>query len=177
MLRFLYRGISWALQVSTSNILDPTRINPTMTAFDASIKFKLRPVDKKPEISGRRVFDWNTRGLHILRFEQKTALRFRLASDSSCMFEFARYDTYGGPTATSPSHSQWGASYWNCEWDRTLSQNAGLLIGKSAGWDPQINTFFPKGYNCKSTGQDTGLKTFIGVMTDIVELLDKVREK
>lgn len=147
-----------------------------MTAFDASIKFKLPPVDKKPEISGRRVFTWSG-GLPIMRFEQKTGLRFRLASDSSCMFEFARYDTYGGPAATTPSQTQWGASYWNCEWDRTLSQNAGLLIGKSASWDPQINTFFPKGYNCKSAGQDTGLKTFIGVMTDIVELLDKVREK
>ena len=146
-----------------------------MTAFDASVKFKLPPVGKKPEISGRRVFTWGG-GLPIMRFEQKTGLRFRLASDSSYMFEFARYDTYGGPGATTPSETQWGASYWNDEWDRTLSKNASLLIGKSASWDPQIRTFFPNGSTSKSTGQDAGLKAFIGVMTEIVELLDKVRE-
>jgi hypothetical protein len=147
-----------------------------MAAFDNNVVFKPPPVDKKPDISGRRVFSWRG-GLPLMRFEQKTALRFRLASDSSCMFEFARYDTYGGPAATTPSETQWGASYWNCEWDRTLSQNAGLLIGKAANWDPQINTFFPKGYASKTTGPDAGLKTFIGVMTEIVELLDKVRER
>lgn len=147
-----------------------------MTAFDAGVRFKLPPVGTKPEISGRRVFTW-TGGLPVMRFEQKTALRFRLASDSSCIFEFARYDTYGGPGATTPSETQWGASYWNCEWDRTLSLNAGLPIGKAAEWDPQVNTFFPKGYATKSTGPDAGLKTFIAVMTEIVELLDKVRER
>lgn len=146
-----------------------------MTAFDASVKFKLPPVEKKPEISGRRVFTWSG-GLPIMRFEQKTALRFRLASDSSYMFEFARYDNYGGLAAAEPSETQWGASYWNDEWDRTLPENAKLLIGKSASWDPQISTFFPKSYTSKSTGPDAGLKTFIGVMTEIVELLDKVRE-
>ena len=170
------RGISWALQISAANLLDPTRINPAMTAFDASIRFKLPPANSTSEISGRRVFTW-TGGLPILRFEQKTALRFRLASNSSCMFEFARYDTYVGSGATTPSATQWGASYWDCEWDRRLSHNAKLHIGKAADWDPQISAFFPKGCKDRSSGQDAGLKRFIGLMTDIVDLLNQSREK
>lgn len=174
-LTFVQSGISWALQVSNSKLLDPSRISPTMIAFRKGITFTLPPIDKKPDFSGRRVFTWS-RNLPIIHFEQKTTLRFRLASDPRCMFEIARYDSYSGPTATTPSVTEWGASYWDREWDRKLAQNAILPIGKAADWEPQMDDFFPKGDNSKWTGQDAGLKKFIGVITDIVELLDKGRE-
>ncbi|MCJ1269168.1 hypothetical protein MMC22_009057 [Lobaria immixta] len=174
----LHGGISWEFQVSTSQALDASRITPMMTAFVDSVKFKLPPKDERPKIwdSALKVFTW-TSSMSVSSFEQKTSLRYRIVDNSDWMFEFARYDDYGGsipgaPMSSSPSTS-WGATFWNSEWDRALGQNASLKIGEAAKWDPKLDKFFP---GTRRTGGDpresAGLKLFLAKTKAIAELLD-----
>lgn len=146
-----------------------------MTAFANNVRFKRPPPGPKPQISGHKAFFW-TGGLPIIRFEQKTALRYRLVDDVGWNFEFARYDSYGSPSSVTPTETQWGATFWSSEWDRALGDNAGLGIGQAANWEPKIETFFPKMNSTRFSNQGGGLKMFIQSVTEIVELFDEVDE-
>lgn len=171
-------GISWELQVSTSQALDASRITPMMTAFVDSVKFKLPLASERPQIwdSALKVFTW-TSGMSVSSFEQKTSLRYRIVDNNDWMFEFARYDDYGGsvpgaPMSSSPSTS-WGATFWNSEWDRALGQNASLKIGEAAEWDPQLDKFFPRSRRTVGDPRESaGLRQFLANTKAIAELLD-----
>lgn len=171
-------GISWELQISTSQAVDPTRITPTMTAFADGVKFeapKSKPKGKKAEISGTKVFNWKP-FLAVSSFEQKTSLRYRLVDNNDWMFEFARYDRYDGLAPDRPKSTSWGASFWNSEWDRLLGQNAALKIGRAATWDPKLETFFPRSSRTSGdTAEALGLRQFLGNTKAIVEMLDGIQ--
>lgn len=146
-----------------------------MTTFRKNIKTKQFPKGSKPDISGLKVFSWNP-GLPISSFEQKTSLRYRLVNNSDWMFEFARYDQYGGENPLIPTSTSWGATFWNSEWDRTLGKNADLKIGDPAKWDPQLDTFFPRSRSTlRDSKEAAGFRQFLANTRAIVELLDGVQ--
>lgn len=147
-----------------------------MIAFADSIRFKVVAESIKDAISGQKVFSWNTSALLISSFEQKTSLRYRIVDNCDWMFEFARYDQFGGKDPVAPTSTSWGATFWNSEWDRTLGANASLKIGEEPNWNPQLDTFFP---NNPLTSDDSreaaGLREFLGNTKAIVELLDGIQ--
>lgn len=164
--------ISWELQIASYNTIDDSRITPAMCAFAESVKWKgLSAEFRKADFTGRRVFAWN-HGVKIVSFEQKTALRYRLADRVDCIFELARYDSYDNlKSSTNPMATRYHASAWRKEWDRLLSTNHSLEIGEEASWEPTIDSFF--GANVPGVSENrSGLKVFLGDMKRISELLD-----
>lgn len=147
-----------------------------MTDFVKSIKFKQLPKSSKPDVSGSKLFNWSSGALPISSFEQKTSLRYRIIDNSDWLFEFARYDRYGGSTSDRPTSTSWGASFWNSEWDRTLGKNADLKIGQAAPWDPQLDTFFPKSRRISRDSREAaGFRQFLGNTKAIAELLGGIQ--
>lgn len=147
-----------------------------MIAFADNIRFKVLAKSIKDAISGEKVFGWDPSPLLISSFEQKTSLRYRIVDNSDWMFEFARYDQFGGTNPDVPTSTSWGASFWNSEWDRTLGTNAALKIGEAPKWDPQLDTFFPSSRRTSSDSREAaGLREFLGNTKAIVELLDGIQ--
>lgn len=124
----------------------------------------------KADFTGRRVFTWNY-GVRIISFEQKTALRYRLADRANLVFELARYDSYiSQKSSTSPTATRYRASVWSTDWDRHLLTNKFLEIGEQASWEPTIENFF--GANVPGAAEETSsLKVFLGDMKRISKLL------
>lgn len=143
-----------------------------MRSFAESVRWKSLSAElPKADFTGRRVFTWN-HGFKVVSFEQKTALRYRLADRADWIFELARYDSYNSlKSSTDPTATRYRASVWRKEWDRLLSTNHSLEIGEEASWEPKIEKFF--GANVPGVTEDTsGLKVFVGDMKRISELLD-----
>lgn len=146
------------------------------------------------ELNGRKVFSWggaDTASIRFLKptvFEQKTALRYRLADDQAFVFELARYDSYDLSTdAQCPCTTHWGASMWNSDWEVILSANAGLGLGEYADWDARLPAFFPKPYPSTKNGKEKekekekisdiepGLDAFLDHIRVVTECLDRIR--
>ena len=143
-----------------------------MCAFAGSVRWKgLSAELHKADFTGRRVFTWNY-GVRIISFEQKTALRYRLVSNSNWIFELARYDSYiSRKSSTNPTATRYRASVWSKDWDRLMCSNQSLEIGEQASWEPTIENFF--GANEPGTTEETsGLKVFLGDMKRISKLLE-----
>lgn len=147
-----------------------------MSNFVQKVRPNFPALAGKREMSGQRVFNY-VPVIPVIKFEQKTALRYRLVKDASWVFELSRYDSFRSPSANIPESTHWGAMFWNSEWDHYLGQNADLEIGKAARYEPSLTTFFPKGFTTASTGSDSGLKDFLLNMKAVVELLDQLKEK
>ena len=147
-----------------------------MCAFAENVKWKILSAEyNKADFSGLRVFTWND-SVRIVSFEQKTALRYRLADRADWIFELARYDSYHSlKNPKKPKATHYRASVWRKEWDRLLSTNHSLEIGEEAPWEPTIDSFF--GANVPGATEDTsGLKVFLGDMKRISELLDNTKQ-
>lgn len=147
-----------------------------MCAFAESVRWKSLSAEfHKADFTGRRVFTWN-HSVRIVSFEQKTALRYRLANRADWIFELARYDSYKSlKSSANPTVTRYRASVWRQEWDRLLSTNHSLEIGEEASWEPTIDTFF--GANLSGATEDeSGLKVFLGDMKRISELLDNTKQ-
>ena len=167
-------GSSWKLQVTSDNIVDDSRITPRMADFASSVTFKPPPTGIRPELTGHKVFKFAS-NLQYESFEQKTAVRYRHIHHGNWIFELARYDTFTGNIATASGKTQWGASYWNAEWDNTLGANLPLGIGQAAKWDPWLTTFFPDNPHTSNTGRDTGFKDFMQDTKYITGMLDEMK--
>lgn len=175
-------GASWKLLASTENTIDPTRIQPKMTAFADSVKLRKMP-KSKVAYSGEKVFQWekDLPGTMLpTTFEQKTSFKYRLIHDVDWVFEISRYDTYGNPKDVNvPVKTCWAASMWNTEWDSTLAANAGLGIGEAATWEPNLATFFPS-TNEKAPatrGVDPGVMAFLKNVKVVTEFLDGIKKE
>lgn len=150
-------------------VLDTARITPTMDEFISTVEFNPPPPGAKPDADPHRCFTWKAGGLRVSSFEQKTSLRYRIRDESRWMFEFSRYDLYRGHFVTAKPTTQWGATFWNSEWDRVFKENSKAAIGNEANWEPQVKTFFPAR---QGTEDADGLRAFLQRTKTIAEVLD-----
>lgn len=129
----------------------------------------------------------------VSRFVEKTAIRYRLMG-TKYTFEIARYDEYSrtlvpaftgqnppthvGSISEKPSTS-WGASVFDPNWDNLLGQHANLLVGHSARYSPNLDTFFPPYFTPQkqsSSGEKhTGFWNFVSLVQQAAELLSPAR--
>lgn len=144
-----------------------------MSKFAESVKLSKIP-GTKTELTGHRVFTWEKGVLGFMQpsaFQQKTALRYRLAHDSEWEFEIARYDSYGDPKKENvPVETNWGATLYNTHWDSVLTANSTLGIGEAAPWDPMLDTFFPS----RSTPGIADLQGVDGLHPGVTEFFKNV---
>ncbi len=169
-------GVSWKFQVATEHDLDASRIDPKMTAFAQSVELKKISM-KNIELTGRRLFDWDTSSgsLKPSQFEQKIGFRYRIVGASDWILEIARYDSYT-QNPNDPATTNWGASMWNSEWDYLLTENAGLGIGLSASWAPKLETFFPNESGLQNSGARNGLAKFVKIMQGVTDFLSEIKK-
>lgn len=158
----------------SENLVDDTRITPQMEDFADSVVFNDPPPGTRPELTSFKVFKYAP-NFRFESFEQKTALRFCHKDRGNWIFELARYDTFIGNIATASGKTQWGASYWNAEWDNTLGANLALGIGQAAKWDPWFSTFFPENPRTTHSGKESGFKDFVDDMKYFAGMLDEMR--
>ena len=174
------RDATWRLDLSATNSIDPSRITASMMDFASNIGCLISNDEVRLGRSGRLVFKFpntlSTSGF----FEQKIAWRYQLKSHVSYVLEIARYDKFGDPmkamkgAGSLPEHTTWGLTVYNPEWDSILGENVNLKIGRSATWDPEIETFFPKNYRTRSSGQDRGFGDFLESLRSVISFLDEI---
>ncbi len=174
-------GASWKFRITTEHQLDNWRIDQQMVDFAESVKIK--GSRSGAELDGRKLFDWCPASAGFLKpsiFEQKIALRYRLAYDQAFVFELARYDSYDLSTnAQMPCTTHWGASMWNSDWEVILSGNAGLSLGECADWDSRLQAFFPNPHPDKTKDKipqvEPGLERFLHHIRMVTESLDRIK--
>ena len=156
---------------------DPSKIDDDMGDFASNLSFR-RKFAAEPGLTGQRVFKWDPLSLgaeKVVKFEQKTAVRFRLVRSRDWILEIARFDTFdvaGNATDDPPLLStKWRACMWNTEWDSTFSENTGLRIGECAKWIPKLGLFFPNAEE-DAPGPDKGLKNFLQNVQDVAFCLE-----
>lgn len=154
-----------------------------MTEFAESVKLSKIP-RTRIELTGQRAFTWEKHLPGIMQpsaFQQKTALRYRLAHQPEWEFEIARYDNYGDPKNENvPVETDWGATLYNTNWDSILTVNSTLGIGEAASWDPKLETFFASRSGTAHMegvgGVDAGVTEFlenVGVVTKFIDSIKK----
>lgn len=149
-----------------------------MKQFSDSVKLKKGPISEIM-ISGMKMFQWqeNTSSrIMPTAFEQKTALRYRLAQAQQWIFEIARYDCYGDDQKPNqPVTTNWCASICNEDWDSILTDNAGLTIGKAASWDPKLSTFFPRDDDAAADEEHAEVQGYQDIIKKITNCLDAMK--
>lgn len=143
-----------------------------MADFASSVEYKAPPSEVQPGFTGCKVFK-HAYNMQYESFEQKTAFRFRHKEHGAWILEVARYDTFSPNVTTASSKTQWGASFWNTEWDTILSANDNLGIGQAAKWEPNFDRFFPVSKDGKELGKD-GFQSFLDDVKDITRILDEM---
>ena len=152
-----------------------------MTRFAESVKLSKIP-KTRTELTGQRVFTWEKDLPSVMQptaFQQKTALRYRLAKQSEWEFEIARYDAYGGQKNENlPIETNWGASLWSTNWDSILTANSTLGIGEAAKWSPNLETFFPsRPGTVDMEGVDPGVTEFFQNVEVVTKFLDSIKKE
>ncbi len=152
-------------------------------AFMESVKLSKIP-KTRIELTGQRVFTWENLPMQPSAFQQKTALRYRLAHQSEWEFEIARYDNYGDPKNENvPVETNWGASLYNTRWDSTLMANSALGIGEAARWNPELETFFPSPSRPGTAdleevnGADPGVTEFFKDVEVVTKFIDGIKKE
>lgn len=152
-----------------------------MTSFAQNVRL-VNNSSEEIGLSGRKAFHWDTKGTDQMRpsaFEQKSAVRFRLAKSRDLMFEVARYDSFNASSSDpdQPVRTRWGATLWNTEWDAMLAGNTELDFGESAKWDTRVRSFFPCDCGNEMDKVDPGVQDFLRQLKDIVAVLDTAKEQ
>ena len=145
-----------------------------MADFASSVTYRPPPPGTRPEVTGYNVFK-AVSNLRYDSFEQKTAVQFCHKLRGNWTFEIARYDAFVGNITPASGKTQWGASYWNVEWDNTLGANLSLGIGQAATWNPWFKTFFPTNPRTSNTRRDVGFRDFIEDVEHITSMLDEMK--
>ena len=174
-------AISWKLQISVENNVSEIRITPAMKDFAESVQFNEPLALASVAATAQRLFKYGT-NLAVDGSIQKTAWLYRLKNENAYTFEIARYDTFSGSysntTARTPSSSmttRWGASLYSKAWDTTFSENASLVIGEMAKWNPALETFFPESILTGTSGANAGFHNFLQDVHAVAEVLDEKR--
>ena len=112
-------------------------------------------------------------------FQQKTALRYRLADQPEWCFEIARYDSYGDPKNVNvPVETNWGATLYNTNWDSVLTANSTLGIGEAARWEPKLETFFPSRPGTADMEEgDPGVTEFVKTVEVVTKFIDSIKKE
>ena len=155
-----------------------------MTEFAESVKLSKVP-GARTELTGQKVFTWRKDlpgSMQPSAFQQKTALRYRLAEHSEWEFEIARYDSYGNAKNESiPVETNWDATLYNTNWDLILGTNSTLGIGEAAPWSPVLETFFPSQPGTAGMGAvggtDPGVTEFLKVVGNVSKLVDSIKRE
>lgn len=164
--------------------MDLSRINPRMADFAESVQLSKIP-RTRTELTGQKVFTWKKDLPGIMQpsaFQQKTALKYRLAHQPEWEFEIARYDNYGNPKSDSvPVETNWGATLYNTNWDSILTANTTLGIGEAPAWNPRLETFFPSRSDPADIegieGIDPGVTDFLKVVEVVSKLMDSIKKE
>lgn len=154
-----------------------------MTQFANSVKLSKIP-RTRTELTGQKVFTWEKDHPGVIQpsaFQQKTALKYRLAHQPTWEFEIARYDHYGDPKNENvPVETNWGATLSNTNWDSTLTANSTLGIGEAAPWEPNLKTFFPPRPDPADMegvqGADPGVTEFFENVEVVTKLIDSIKK-
>ncbi|KAL8975079.1 MAG: hypothetical protein Q9197_000686 [Variospora fuerteventurae] len=170
----LSSGVSWQLQLSAENVVDPSRITPRMEEFANGVQFREAPPAVYPVNSGYKVFT-NPPNFPMIGMEQKTTLRYSLKAQPSCIFELSRYDEYNGDDPNYPSSTMWAASFYDRDWEVNLSENKALGIGQSASWNPDVRPFFQSVHGSTDKGPYTGFTDFLHHVGTVASFLDRVK--
>ena len=154
-----------------------------MTEFAESVKLAKIP-RTKTELTGQKVFTWKKDfpgSMQPSAFQQKTALRYRLAHNPEWEFEIARYDNYGNPKSENvPVETNWGATLYNVDWDAILTRNSTLGIGETAEWSPKLETFFPSRPGTAdrgAEGTDPGVTDFLQIVDTVAKFIDSLKQE
>ena len=152
-----------------------------MTEFAEGVRLAKIP-GTRTELTGQKVFKWEQYRPGMMQpsaFQQKTALRYRLACQSSWEFEIARYDSYGNPKSESvPVETHWGATLYNTDWDSILTDNSTLGIGEAATWNPTLGTFFPSDIDIEAVGDtDPGVIELFKIVEGVSKFIDSIKKE
>lgn len=138
-----------------------------MRNFAESVQFNEPLAGTLVAARGPQVFKYLA-NLPVNNFVQKTAWQYRLKTENTCTLEITRYDSLSearsNTTAKDPSkfmRTRWGASLYNRAWDTTLSENANLVLGEMANWNPTLQTFFPWGISTSLAEANAGFHKFL----------------
>ena len=152
-----------------------------MIEFAESVRLSKIP-RTRIELTGQRAFTWRKDLPGVMQpstFQQKTALKYRLAHHPEWEFEIARYDNYGNPKNEDvPVETNWGATLYNTNWDSILTANSTLGIGEEATWDPKLDTFFPSGPDTVDTGEaDPNVTEFLKNVEVVTKFIDSIKKE
>ncbi|SLM39900.1 hypothetical protein LPUS_10560 [Lasallia pustulata] len=172
-------GISWRLQISTENCVSESRITPAMKEFVESIQFEEPLTGVEAAARKPQMFKYMAK-LPVRNFVQKTTWQYRLKKENAYIFEITRYDSFtesrSNAMAEDPSkvmRTRWGASLYNTAWDSTFSENASLILGEMAKWDPRLETFFPWSMSIGISEANAGFRDFLQKVDAVAEALDE----
>ncbi|THC96352.1 hypothetical protein EYZ11_004167 [Aspergillus tanneri] len=174
----------WQLEIKSLEFHETASIDAALRSFSHSIGFRrtgtMSDICAKPQ---RKVVFPNS--APVSRFVEKTAIRYRLKGTKYTL-EIARYDEYsrtnvpafpGQSIASMTSEisdvpsTSWGASVFDANWDNLLGEHANLSVGHSAGYDADINTFFPSQTGLGSEDKRSGFWEFAALVKQVAALL------
>ena len=122
--------------------------------------------------------------LPVDNFVQKTAWQYRLKNKNAYTFEITRYDSFSESRSSTTANKSskfmrtyWGASLYNRTWDTTFSENASLVLGEMAKWDPTLKNFFPWSISTGIAEANAGFHDFLQNVEAVAEALEEIGVK
>ncbi|KAL4893984.1 hypothetical protein BDV59DRAFT_201299 [Aspergillus ambiguus] len=177
----------WQLEIKSLEFHEASSIDASLKNFAHSVQFPhdIAVGDIAAEPRRKVIFKDSP---PVSRLVEKTALRYRLKGTDYAL-EIARYDEYvrrnttdiqGQHAVTSVGQFQipftsWGASIFDPKWDNLLGQHANLPVGKSAKYNPNLDTFFPPKQVAVPNEKGAGLWELIERVKQVAELLGPTR--
>ena len=151
-----------------------------MKEFAESVRFH-EPLGGRGVASrAPQVFKYLTR-FPVDIFVQKTAWQYQLKNESAYTLEITRYDSFSDSHSNTTSkkpfdsmHTRWGASLYNRAWDTTFSENASLVLGEMAKWNPTLETFFPRAISTGISEASAGFHDFLQNIDTVAEALEGI---
>ncbi|KAI9038755.1 uncharacterized protein KD926_010490 [Aspergillus affinis] len=174
----------WQLEVKSLEFYEASSIDDSLKSFSRLIAFRrsgtMRDICAEPQ---RKVMF--PQSAPVARFVEKTAMRY-LLKNTDYILEIARYDEYSrvntqnfqaqglaamvSSEISSVPSTSWGASIFDPQWDNLLGGHANLSVGHSAGYNTDLDTFFPAQVS-PFEGKNTGFWEFMSLVKKIAAVL------